>query len=315
MNTSVAAVIPTRNRPLKLSKTLRHVLRQVKSPDYVLVLDNNDDIEINSDIRKEFSSDIRVRHYKTVRNIGGAGAFAAGMQIAIGLNVDFIWLLDDDVYAEENTLSQLVDTFAKLSDTVNLGFVCSLVKWRDGSICELNQPSVTWDWARWYQEQRPFIKIKNCSFASVLIPRSVALKVGLPIAEFFIWYDDIEYTSRISNEFIGLCNMKSIVIHDIELNHGVNFSTIQAKNLWKYKLGARNEVAATKLLGYAKAISKVTEIFLLTMQSDISFYSKIKIAFSALKGLFFRFSTNGPKPTTAIIDVQEISRPEGTQGT
>ena len=48
--------------------------------------------------------------------------------------------------------------------------------------------------------------------------------VGIPIKDFFIWSDDLEYTQRVSKKHPSyLCN-KSVVIHKTKGNNGINIA-------------------------------------------------------------------------------------------
>ena len=76
-----------------------------------------------------------------------------------------------------------------------------------------------------------------------MIPRWAVREHGLPIADYFIWFDDAEYTRRIARSYPGIFVPESVVIHDTPDNRGVNFGLIDEKSLWKFKYGARNETS------------------------------------------------------------------------
>ncbi len=61
--------------------------------------------------------------------------------------------------------------------------------------------------------ERGLIRLKNATFVSVLFRREVVAEVGFPIAEMFIWGDDIEYTTRISKRFPSYLVVGSKVVH------------------------------------------------------------------------------------------------------
>jgi GT2 family glycosyltransferase len=83
--------------------------------------------------------------------------------------------------------------------------------------------------------------VTTCSFVSVLIPRWVLEQHGLPYREYFIWFDDAEYTKRISRVCPGVQVLSSGVVHDMGDNKGVNFGLIDEKNAWKFSYGVRNQ--------------------------------------------------------------------------
>ena len=112
----------------------------------------------------------------------------------------------------------------------------------DGSISEMNNPIPTWDWGRLQaMGYDNLVMVTQCSFVSVLIPRWVMEAFGLPYKEYFIWFDDAEYTLRITKACPGVEVLDSVVLHDMGVNQGVNYSMVNEKNVWKFSYGARNE--------------------------------------------------------------------------
>src|SRR5690606_15512382 len=121
-------------------------------------------------------------------NTGGAGGFSAGMRHAYGLGADAVWIMDDDCYPEASALETLDAGLTAASDALGreVPFACSLVAYTDGSLCEMNNPTPTWDWGRLLVEGGHEVLVTACSFVSVLVPRWALEKHGLPYAEYFI---------------------------------------------------------------------------------------------------------------------------------
>jgi GT2 family glycosyltransferase len=153
--------------------------------------------------------------------------------------------MDDDCYPDPDSLHELVVGLEKAGQAMgmDLPYACSVVKWTDGDICEMNNPGTTWDWGRLLAKGLDVVLITNCSFVSVLIPRWVLTRFGLPLREYFIWFDDMEYTMRIGQAGPGVQCLRSIAVHDLPTNRGVNFSDVTAANIWKFEYGARNEAS------------------------------------------------------------------------
>lgn len=86
------------------------------------------------------------------------------------------------------------------------------------------------------------IPIVIASFVSMMIPASVIRRVGLPIAQFFIWTDDWEYSRRISRHYPCFAVADSEVVHKTSENVGTSIATDRADRLWRYRLAYRNEV-------------------------------------------------------------------------
>src|SRR5699024_8694725 len=60
--------------------------------------------------------------------------------------------------------------------------------------------------------------------------------------EYFIWYDDKEFTKRLHREYgPGIIAMDSGVVHDMGVNAGVNYRQVDESNVWKFEKGTRNQ--------------------------------------------------------------------------
>ncbi len=243
LNNATAAVIVTFNRSGKLSKVIDTVMAQTVRPDVIYVIDNASTDDTGDVVAAK--ADDTIRYVRLPENVGGAGGFHAGMKLAYDQGVDFMWIMDDDAYPEPDALKILLNGISDFEERFRWrpSFACSQVKWVDGTLCEMNTPGPVWDWPRFYSPETPYFLVRSCSFVSVLIPRWAVEKHGLPIKEYFIWYDDAEYTQRIAKSYPGIFCPNSIVIHDTPENKGVNYSLVNEQNLWKFRYGARNETS------------------------------------------------------------------------
>lgn len=239
---TVAAVIVTFNRLEKLPRTLESVLAQ-DYPCAAIVVVNN----ASTDGTREYLDSIDdprivIRHLQ--ENRGGAGGFEYGMALGHELGADYVWVMDDDCYPAPDALGILVEQRNAVAETLNkpVPFACSVVKAIDGELCEMNNPITTWDWPRAFLAGHNSMRVVECTFVSVLFPRYVLSEAGLPLAEYFIWFDDKEFTKRLSARYApGIVAMDSVVVHDMGVNAGVNYREVTASNLWKFASGARNQ--------------------------------------------------------------------------
>lgn len=242
MTDKVAAVVVTYNRVEKLGRVLESILAQSRAVDRLFVIDN-----ASTDSTPEsllvYMDDRRVEVVRLETNTGGAGGFSAGMERAYEWGADWVWIMDDDCYTEDTALERLLAGHSEAERALErkVPYSCSLVRYTDGSICEMNNAGATWDWGRLIAQGQRSVLITNCSFVSVLIPRRSIAKYGLPLVEYFIWFDDMEYTLRISAEGPGVQILDSLVTHDMPENRGVNFGDLNPTNAWKFFYGARNE--------------------------------------------------------------------------
>ncbi|WP_298743339.1 glycosyltransferase family 2 protein [uncultured Microbacterium sp.] len=241
---SVAAVVVTFNRLEKLKTVISSIEAQTLSVATLFVIDNAS-TDGTADYLASLATRVPLEVVTMTENSGGAGGFAEGMLRGYASGADHVWIMDDDCYPEPRALEALVAGFdgavAELGGDVP--FACSVVKFTDGNICEMNNPLPTWDWARLIVKGQNSVMVEACSFVSVLIPRWAIAEYGLPYRDYFIWFDDREYTLRLTRRCPGVQVMDSVVVHDMGDNRGVNFSMVDQKSLWKFSYGVRNEAS------------------------------------------------------------------------
>lgn len=286
-----AAVIVTFNRSDKLMKVLDALTAQTMLPDIVLVVDNASTDDTAERIEARAMGNASIRHLRLPKNVGGAGGFHAGMKAAFQMGAQYFWISDDDAYPEPDAIERLYDALTEF-ETDNEwrpSFACSRVEWIDGSLCEMNCPRPVWDWARFVQPDKAWVLLDSCSFVSVMIPRWAVAEHGLPIADYFIWFDDAEYTRRIARSYPGIFVPESKVVHDTHDNRGVNFGLVDEKSLWKFKYGARNETSFRRregglinVLAYAYGVREQMR------SNDVPHRLRREIYSAIFKGLNFR---------------------------
>jgi len=238
----VAAVVVTFNRLDKLKTVIASIEAQTYAPDRLIIV-NNASTDGTDAYLRDLKTVLPLEIVSLPTNTGGAGGFSAGMERGYQRGADFVWIMDDDCYPTPDALAKLHGGFIGAVDELgpDVPFACSLVKYIDGSICEMNNPVTTWDWGRLISQGQQSVMVKSCSFVSVLIPRWVIEKHGLPYSEYFIWFDDHEYTLRVTAVCPGVQVLDSTVVHDMGDNKGVNFGMINDANAWKFAHGIRNE--------------------------------------------------------------------------
>lgn len=241
---SVAAVVVTFNRLEKLKTVIASIEAQTHPVETVFVIDNASTDDTGAYLAS-LETSIPLQIVTMESNSGGAGGFSEGMLRGYASGADHVWIMDDDCYPRPEALAKLIDGFdgavRELGEDVP--FACSVVEFTDGSICEMNNPVTTWDWGRLLVKGQRNVMVTACSFVSVLIPRWAIAEYGLPYSEYFIWFDDREYTLRLTARCPGVQVLDSVVVHDMGDNRGVNFAMVDRKSLWKFAYGVRNEAS------------------------------------------------------------------------
>ncbi len=223
-------------------------------------------------------------------NVGGAGGFKHGIKVAYSQGADYIWCMDDDCLPELEALQILVESEKSLCREYNIGFLASRVEWADGELAKMNLPVAHRDWSFPHKKHPNVSKIVGSSFVSLLISRHAVELVGLPVAEFFIWFDDSEYTRRISDELDCFLISNSVVVHQTATNPSpLDFDLLDDGALWKYKYGVRNEMSFFLYSRqYVFAFLYIAKLFFRVIKAGKIRYVP-GIAAAVIKGLLFNY--------------------------
>ena len=247
----VAVVIVTYNRKLLLKEALTALIRQNYNNYFIQIIDNNSTDGTFEHIQNMLGDN--VFYINTNENLGGAGGFNFGIKEANKYKPDYFWLMDDDCIVKEDSLSKLM-IYAKQ----DIGFLSSKVLYTDGNLCAMNKQkkSLFKDVVDFNLNQ----EITFATFVSFLVSKKVVNELGLPIKEFFIWGDDLEYSSRISNKYKGYLIPESVVIHKTKSNIGSNITIDKVENLNRYFYAYRNEKYLYRKMGLKGRIFYILKI-------------------------------------------------------
>ncbi|KRO09549.1 glycosyltransferase family 2 protein [Paucilactobacillus hokkaidonensis] len=240
MNTNkVCAVVVTYNKIDLLKECISRLEKQTFLLNHLIVVDNASTDGTGDYLDQISKSNSSVIPIYLLNNIGGAGGFNAGIKKFLETDDDFVVILDDDSLLDFSCIESLVLAASKLP---KFGFLCSNVRWKDNTACLMNVPKVSeGKWSDYIEDG--IVKVDTCSFVSVFIPRDVVKKVGLPITDFFIWGDDLEYTGRINSQFKERENYlvaSSKVTHAMTHNINVDIVSDSEDRLQRYYYRYRN---------------------------------------------------------------------------
>lgn len=235
----VLAVVVTYNRLPMLQQTIKYIQGQVYPCD-ILVVNN-----CSTDTTKEYLDNLNtdgVYHENMTDNLGGAGGFHYGIKWGVEHGYDYIWIMDDDCFPDKNALNELMIAKDRLKEA--FGWLSSIALWTDGLECVMNRPKLRKDFFTHIHHLKDgIVKAEQATFVSLLLSRDIVIKAGLPLKEFFIWGDDIEYTRRIAVrlKIPSFVVGKSIVTHAMENNVGSNIATDVIERIPRYRYAFRNE--------------------------------------------------------------------------
>jgi rhamnopyranosyl-N-acetylglucosaminyl-diphospho-decaprenol beta-1,3/1,4-galactofuranosyltransferase len=207
----VIAVVVTYNRRELLLECLAAIAAQTRPVNEIVLVDNASSDGTAAAVRERHPE---VSLFELPTNLGGAGGFAFGIAAARP-RADQIWLMDDDAAPRPDALEQLMAARERYSGSPP-AVVASRVLSADEHPIPMNTP-----------RPRPYasaaeraaaaaagcVPIRSASFVSVLIDGLAARLNDLPVADYFIWNDDFEYTTRLLRSSVGLLCPDSVTLH------------------------------------------------------------------------------------------------------
>lgn len=233
--TRVVAVLVTWNRPELYLEAVAALAAQSRPLDGLVIIDNASDVPVVVPAVAPAGSTL----VRLESNTGGAGGFTVGIAEAMRAGADFVWLMDDDTVPTPSALEELLRVQRAAPASARL--FGSRVVWTDGQPHPMNTPRV-----------RPFASkasiaaaaahdafpVRSISFVSLLVDARAIRQFGLPVAEYFLWNDDFEYSSRILRRYSGFVADKSVVVHktrvfgSTDIDPGARFSFEVRNKLW-----------------------------------------------------------------------------------
>jgi GT2 family glycosyltransferase len=207
--------VVTWNRRQLLVEALAALEGQTLPPRRIVVVDNASTDGTSELLRTDY------RHLEVVllrSNTGGAGGFAAGIERALTFDPELVWLLDDDTTPTPTAAERLVTAWSSYGagELPRPALLASRVVWTDGRDHPMNTPRVkpgVSSAERAAAAAVGAVPIRSASFVSVMCDASVVRDRGLPVADYFLWNDDFEYSTRLIRSRVGLAVPASVVVH------------------------------------------------------------------------------------------------------
>ncbi len=209
---NVQAVVVAYNRRELLNESLGAIALQSRPLEAIHVVDNASTDGTSEMVAQSFPD--ATLHTMPI-NTGGAGGFAAGLAYALRDGADLVWLMDDDTVPTPTALEELLkarETFAGPRPAA----LASKVVWTDGRDHPMNTPRPRPGASRTDLAKAAAVgcfPVRSASFVSLLVSADSVREVGLPEADFFLWNDDFEFSTRLLRDHVGLYCPASIVEH------------------------------------------------------------------------------------------------------
>ncbi|MFV0435289.1 MAG: glycosyltransferase [Leucobacter sp.] len=216
----VTAVLVAYNRRELLRESLEALAAQSRPVDRLVVVDNASDDGSGEAAEQLLESwGERARLIRLSENTGGAGGFAVGIAAAVAEDgIDWVWVMDDDTLPGPDALAGALAAHERYRATGqdDLAVMGSRVIWTDGDDHPMNtpKPKIRASAAeRARAAEVGCMEIRTISFVSAFLRVPRVREVGLPIADYFLWNDDFEYSGRMLRGARGLFVPDSVVTH------------------------------------------------------------------------------------------------------
>ncbi|MCH7407964.1 glycosyltransferase family 2 protein [Belliella sp. DSM 111904] len=234
----VAAVVVTYNRKYQLLSCLEALLKQERTLDAIVVVDNCstdgtqtllqssgflDEVGYGGNVEKvvleklvtakNSSGDlVKIIFIGLPVNSGGAGGFYEGVKFGYEAGYDWLWLMDDDGMADTIALQEL------LLYTSKANFLNALVvdiENPEKLSFELKNPNGQGE----FRDRKEVVENSEDGiiigqanpFNGTLVSRVLIEKIGYPKKEMFIWGDEVDYQFRASNSGLGIVTVTSAI--------------------------------------------------------------------------------------------------------
>lgn len=240
----MAIVVVTYNRKELLKECIEALTNQSYKGFDLYVIDNASTDGTAEMIAAAFPQGT-YKYYNTGDNLGGAGGFNFGLKVACKEKYDYYWLMDDDSIPDKCALEQIMHAAKTLND--QFGFLCSNIRWTDGSPCVMNIPRINEKWSTdCALIKNGIVPVDNATFVGFFLKHEIVQKIGLPIKEFFIWSDDTNYCMRIHKEHQCYCVLDSVIIHKMKSNTSSDIVSDNSGRYSRYYYSYRNKLYNAK---------------------------------------------------------------------
>lgn len=228
-NETVCAIVVTYNRKLLLIECLESLLNQTYPIDAIYLIDNasidgtgeflesrgyinkkssnSDTLSITTPIVSVLSKNQENKpttvYYKRMKeNSGGAGGFYEGLKSSFEIGFDWFLLIDDDCLLDKDCIKYLM--LNRNKDNIlstNVISANGVPIWRKNQVGGV-------------VEQLPSV-----AFNGFFSNKNLIEKIGFPIKEFFLYWDDAEFSFRAKKQ-----GFRISLIEEAIVNHPVSFN-------------------------------------------------------------------------------------------
>lgn len=224
-----AIVIVTYNRVRLLRECIAHAVGQTVSPDSIIIVDNASTDGTGAYLESVDGQD-NIEVIRLPQNSGGAGGFAKGIERAVGKNVDCVLVIDDDAIIAEDYMEKILAArnlhpqYKAFAGAIETAGRIDTFHRRNLLKAGLLSENVQED-----QYRQDCFACDIASFCGMVADTALIRQIGLPHAEYFIYFDDTEYSMRIHR------HSRFLVVTGARLNHKKETDTQSSPRRYNWK--------------------------------------------------------------------------------
>ena len=233
----LGVVIVTYNRIELLKECIANCINQVLKFDKIFVINN-----ASTDGTTEFLNNLAYDNIMVINskeNLGGSGGFYEGIKIALNYDLDYLLLIDDDAILDANYNDEIAKHIKNDKDI----YAFSGTVMTDGKIQGEHRKHLKRGFkcldSKEEEYKKEYFDYELSTFCGLYVSMEIIKKIGLPEKDFFIWFDDTEYSLRIL-KYSKIRNINTAILnHKTKLVANAGFS-------WKSYYGLRNQIVIIK---------------------------------------------------------------------
>ena len=321
----VPAVVVTYNRKDLLVECVEGLAKQTHPVTRVIVVDNASTDGTREALEASGVGDrVHLDYVRLERNGGGSEGFHYGVVEALKEESDWIWVMDDDCEPLPDALEKLLASKAVANPRVSaIGPKVTdgngvLLPMHRGRIVK-RMPRLPLVGATDEDYAPPEQEVGFLSFVGPMFRTSVVREMGPPPRDWFIRFEDLEYSARAAEHgAIWLVN-DAVVLHKEPVPmHKLdakamwrNFTDgIPFDQLWRTLYGMRNMLAGGKAHGYVTPLTALSYFALQVVRSAL--FDKRRFRSVYLMGMYFsdgwrgRFRNVPPQKWAALEHERDI---------
>lgn len=306
---TAAVIVTYSDRFTFLEKVINSLLRQDISE--IIVVSNNSSSSSSRKmhelgaVHKDIISIIDLN-----KNSGSAVAFNSGVEAALkSAGIEYIWMLDDDNYTEENSFENLKKAYNEIAETepedstvltsyrTNRGFFYNAVKYKKPELClgtknifrnfnilDILKKFIPFTDKKATETETKWGEVGSAPFGGMFFHRSLIEKMGIFDESFVLYFDDTEFSCRVREKGGKVyCALESRIT-DLEDSWNTNvfapylFSTSNAYQKIYYNI--RNRVHVEK-----KYLVTFPPLYILNMMIYMAIVYGISVFYGNLRNI------------------------------